>query len=238
MNAARAWRSALIASVCAMLIDAGAASPTGAQVQASAVEPRTLLILGASYAMGWGSPALPGFDRVVNRGVGGEETGDMLARFATDVVAARPKAVLIWGHVNNITRARPEKIEDAKKAAREHYTDMLGQARAAGIEPIFATEIPWTEPGGFLNTLYGWYAAIVGKTSYATRVSAHVHEVNEFLKSLCQRENCRVLDFEAAFATDGGTRKPEYAAEDGSHISQAGYEALTAYATRELRRAR
>jgi hypothetical protein len=55
---------------------------------------------------------------------------------------------------------------------------------------------------------------------------------------MCQRENCRVLDFEAVFASDDGTRKPEYAAEDGSHISQAGYDALTAYAARELRRAK
>lgn len=238
MNPARAWLRARIALAGATMIGLSAAQTTGAQVQAPAAEPRTLVILGASYAQGWGTPALPGFDRVVNRGVGGEETGGMLARFPTDVAAARPAAVLIWGHVNNITRAAPGKVEDAKRAAREHHAEMLRQARAAGIEPIFATEIPWTAPGGFLNTLYGWYAALMGKTSYATQVSAHVHEVNEFVKSMCRRENCRVLDFEAVFATEEGTRKPEYAAEDGSHISQAGYDALSEYAARELRRVR
>lgn len=217
-----------------------AASPqqTGVDVPDTSSETPSLVILGASYAKGWGNPPLPGFARVTNRGVGGEETGGMLARFAGDVVAARPAAVLIWGHVNNITRAAPNKIEDAKKAAREHYAEMLRQARVAGIEPIFATEIPWTEPNGLVNTLYSWYAAIMGKTSYATRVSAHVHEVNEYLKFLCRRENCRVLDFEAVFAGKNGTRKSEYAAEDGSHISQTGYDALTAYAVGELRRAK
>lgn len=212
-----------------------AAGAAGAAVTPTATESRTLVILGASYAQGWGTPALPGYSRVINRGVGGEETGDMLKRFPADVVAEKPQAVLIWGHVNNITRARPDGIEAAKQAAREHYRAMLSQARAAGIEPIFATEIPWTEPGGLLNMVYGWYAAIAGKKSYARRVSEHVAEVNAFLRDLCRREGCRVLDFERAFAREDGTRNPDYGAEDGSHITEAGYQALTDYAARELR---
>ncbi|HEU0224004.1 MAG TPA: GDSL-type esterase/lipase family protein, partial [Steroidobacteraceae bacterium] len=238
MKAQRSWLCMLCLFSAAAVSAPANSRPAGADVQPNSPDAPSLVILGASYAKGWGTPPLPGFVRVTNRGVGGEETGGMLARFPGDVVAARPDAVLIWGHVNNITRAAPDKIEDAKKSARDHFAEMLRLARAAGIEPILATEIPWTEPGGIVNTLYGWYAAIMGKTSYATRVSAHVREVNEYLKSLCRRENCRVLDFEAVFADEDGTRKSEYAAEDGSHISQAGYDALTAYAARELRRAR
>jgi len=222
--------------VCALIGQAVSAQAAGGQVPQIETEARTLVILGASYANGLGQPPLPGFARVVNRGVGGDNTAAMLARFSTDVASLKPAAVLIWGHVNNITQARAEGIEGAKQAAREHYVEMLRRARDAGIEPIFATEIPWTEPTGFLNTLYGWYAALAGKTSYAARVSGHVREVNEFLKSLCQRERCRVLDFEAVFANKTGTRRSEYASDDGSHISRAGYAALTAYAARELRR--
>jgi lysophospholipase L1-like esterase len=211
---------------------------SGAQMQESVREPRTLVILGASYAKGWGSPALPAYEQVINRGVGGDNTRGMLARFPADVVALKPAAVLIWGHVNNITQARPDEIEQAKTAAREHYAAMLVQARAAGIEAIVATEVPWTETEGILNNLYGWYASMVGKTSYATRVSAHVHDVNRELESLCARQQCRVLDFESLFANDSGTRKSEYAAKDRSHISQAGYDALTAFAAKELRAGR
>lgn len=201
-------------------------------------QPRSIVILGASYAQGWGSPALPGYGRVINRGVGAEETGDMLKRFATDVVAAKPDAVLIWGHVNNITRSSPERIAAAKSAARGHYTEMLQQARAAGIEVIFATEVPWTEPTGMLNELRGWIGQLRGKQSYAERVSAHVRDLNDFLRDLAKRDGLVLLDFERVFAPDRGTRKPEFGAEDGSHISKAGYEALSAYANRELRRAK
>jgi lysophospholipase L1-like esterase len=210
----------------------------GANMEAgAAVQDRSIVILGASYAMGWGSPALPGYTQVINRGIGGEETGDMLKRMSTDVVAARPDAVLIWGHVNNITRSPPDRIEAAKTAARGHYTEMLKQARAAGIEVIFATEVPWTEPAGFLNDIQAWIGHLRGKQSYGERVSAHVRELNAFLRDLAKRESIVLLDFERVFAPDGGTRKPEFGADDGSHISKAGYQALTSYAALELRRA-
>lgn len=203
----------------------------------TAAVPRQLVILGASYAKGWGTPSLPGYARTVNRGVGGEETGGMRQRFATDVVAAKPDAVLIWGHVNNITRAAPDQIEAAKSAARSDFDEMLRQARAAGIEVIIATEVPWTESTGILETIYGWIASLRGKTSYAERVSAHVADVNEHLRELARREGLQLLDFGKAFANEDGTRKAEYGAEDGSHITKAGYEALTGYARQELGRA-
>ena len=199
---------------------------------------RTLVILGASYAKGWGTPALPGYERVINRGVGGEETGGMLRRFPTDVVAAKPDAVLIWGHVNNISRAPANGVEAAKATARRDFEAMVKLAQAARIEVILATEIPWTEKSGILETVYGWIAGLRGKTSYAVRTSAHVEEVNAHLRTLARRENLRLLDFGRAFANEDGTRKSEYAAEDASHISRAGYDALTALARKELPRAK
>jgi lysophospholipase L1-like esterase len=197
---------------------------------------RTIVILGASYAKGWGEPPLPRFTRVVNRGVGGEETGDILKRFDRDVVAARPDAVLIWGHVNDITRSSPEALEVTKAAARRHYLEMFSKARSAGIQVILATEIPWTEPPGLLNALRAWVGELRGRQGYADRVSGHVHELNQFLREEAHRHRWTLLDFERALANDSGTRKPEYAAADGSHISQAGYAVLTATAQRELGR--
>ncbi len=195
---------------------------------------KTIVILGASYAKGWTKPTLPGYGNIINRGVGGEETGDMAARMNRDVVALKPDAVLIWGHVNNITRSPPERIDAAKKAAREHYLSMLREARAAGIKVILATEIPWTEQQGLLNELRGFIGRLRGRTSYAVRISGHVGEINTFLRELAQRERLQLLDFERAFSTDDGTRIAEYVAEDGSHISAAGYEALTAFTRTEM----
>jgi lysophospholipase L1-like esterase len=231
-------RFILLVSLMALVGPLALAHSTGVTVTGNATEPRTLVILGASYAKGWGTPVLPGYQRVINRGIGGEETGGMLRRFNADVVAAKADAVLIWGHVNNISRAKPDGIEAAKAAARRDMLAMVTLARSARIEVILATEIPWTERSGILETLYGWIARLRGKTSYASQVSAHVEQVNEYLRALAKRENLRLLDFGREFANEYGTRKPEYGAEDGSHISRAGYDALSAYARKELQRAK
>ena len=197
-----------------------------------------LVILGASYAGSWGTPSLPRYS-VVNRGVNGEQTGGMRDRFQRDVVAASPGAVLIWGHINNITQsdvvgATPERIEAVKKAARDDYLAMLKEARAAGIEVMLATEIPLAEPAGLANEARALLGRLRGKQSYAEKVNTQVRDLNAFVRQLAAREGLRLLDFEKVFAPDGGARKPEYAKEDRSHITTAGYEALTAYSVAEL----
>jgi lysophospholipase L1-like esterase len=210
----------------------------GAPMQVDTVNPpQKLVILGASYAASWGTPPLPGYT-VVNRGVGGEETQDMLARFQRDVVAAATDAVLIWGHVNNFTRSAPEQAEAVKQATREHYLQMLQEAREAGITVLLATEIPRGEPTGWIDQAVALVGRLRGKQSYAERINAHVRELNEFVRGLAAREGLRLLDFERVLAPDGGAREPEFTQDDLSHVTAAGYAALTAYATRELQAAR
>ena len=231
------WQTCVPTMLTAGLIIAGvAASSVATGNPVATVGSRTLVILGASYAAGWGNPRLPGFDRVINRGISGEETGDMLRRFDRDVVAATPKAVLVWGHVNDITRSAPEHLEATKVAAREHYRQIISKARAAGVDVILATEVPWTEPTGLMNDVRAFIGYLRGKQSYAQRVSAHVKELNVFVRELAARERIPLLDFERVFANDEGTRRTQFGAEDGSHISQAGYAALTDYSARMLKR--
>ena len=50
----------------------------------------------------------PGHDiTVLNRGINGEETDNMMARFSTDVVAAHPQLVLWQVGTNSVLRDRP-----------------------------------------------------------------------------------------------------------------------------------
>ena len=193
-----------------------------------------LVILGASYAKSWGTPPLPGYT-VINRGVGGEQTGQMRARFQADVIEAQPAAVLIWGHINNITQsnlagAAPERVATILSAARSDYAAMVGAARGAGISVILATEIPLAEPAGLLNEIRALIGRFLGRQSYSDKVNAHVRELNAFLRQFAAREKLRVLDFEKVLAPDGGARRPEYATDDLSHVTPAGYEALWTYA--------
>jgi lysophospholipase L1-like esterase len=208
-------------------------------MQANAdVGPRKLVILGASYAGSWGTPPLPGFV-VTNRGVGGDETSDMRARFQRDVVAAGPDTVLIWGHVNNITKsgiagASEDRVATVLNAARADYVAMLEDARAARIDVILATEVPRGEPTGLVNEMRTLLGQLLGKESYSAQVNVYVRELNDFVRQLAAREKLLLLDFEKVFAPEGGARKPEYAQDDQSHITEAGYRALTAYSVKAL----
>lgn len=67
---------------------------------------------------------------VLNKGVGGEETQDMLARFERDVIAEHPDLV-VWQTGSNeiLHNGRPE-------AFRREVLDGLGRLKAAGIETI------------------------------------------------------------------------------------------------------
>lgn len=202
---------------------------------ATPVAKQSLVIIGASYAGSWGTPALPGYT-VTNRGVDGEETKDMAARFQRDVVAAKPNVVLIWGHINNYTRTTPDRYGAAKAAAQEHYRQMVAAARAAGIEVILATEIPRGEATGFVN----WAVALVnrlrGKTSYAKQINAQVFEVNQFIRRLAAEKRLRLLDFASVFDDGDGERPADYTLPDLSHVTPAGYAALTRYTVTELAR--
>ena len=215
--------------------------PAGAAVNADATStPPRLVILGASYAESWGTPPLPGY-AVVNRGVGGQQTSQMRARFQRDVVGAKAADVLIWGHINNITQsnlaaASPERAAAVKKAAKDDYLGMVREARQAGINVILATEIPLAEPSGLVNDARAFIGRLLGKQSYSAKINAHVRDLNAFVRELGAREKLRVLDFEMVFAPDGGARKSEYATEDLSHVTPAGYKALTDFAVKEYGR--
>lgn len=229
-----AWREVTLVTV---LVAASFAPTAGAAVNSdTATSSKRLVILGASYAGSWGTPPLPGYS-VVNRGVGGEQTNGMRARFQGDVIAAQPQAVLIWGHVNNITQTGvgdAARLAAVKKAAQDDYLSMLQQARAAGIEVILATEVPLAESTGLVNRAVAFLNGLRGKESYATKVNREVRELNAFVRQLAAREKLILLDFEKVFAPDGGARKPEYAKEDRSHVTPSGYKALTAYAVAEI----
>ena len=107
-------------------------------------EPRTgeamIVILGASYAKGWQPREIPGV-QFVNRGVGGQQSFEVLDRFHEDVVLLNPRAVILWGYINDLFRSRPDQRAAAKARARESFLEMIRLARENGIEPIAATEV-------------------------------------------------------------------------------------------------
>lgn len=221
------------------LLYAAAAAPQAVSdgVPSTVNQPPTaasLVLAGASYVRSWGQPELPGY-RVVNRGVAGEETHQVLARFDRDVIAAKPAVVLIWGHINNVHRAPPGGVEAAKEQAKADYQEMVRRARDNNIRVVLATEVTLSEAVGLMNRLVAKVNSLRGKQSYNAWVNQHTRAVNDWLRTYAHQERLPLLDFEKVFDDGRGFRKLEYSSQDGTHITAAGYAALTKYAQSQLR---
>jgi lysophospholipase L1-like esterase len=193
-----------------------------------------LVILGASYAADWKQPALPKYT-VVNRGKGGEVTDQMLARIDRDVLAAKPNSVLIWGFINNLHRAPAGGLPAAQERIKSDYRDMVARARSAGITPILATEVTLSEAIGLKNRLAAMVGKLRGKTGYAAKINTPLREVNDWMRDYARTEKLQLLDIEKLFDDGEGYRKTEYTRDDGTHISDEGYAALTAFAQKTLK---
>lgn len=229
----------VLGRVLAGVLSAGVLGTTpsithGATQTVNSAPTTRLVITGASYAADWKTPSLPGFE-ITNRGVGGEQTHQVLARFDRDVVAARPDAVLIWGHINNIHRAPDGQVESAKQRAMSDYREMVRRARAANIRVVLATEVTLSEAVGWTGRLAAFIGKLRGKNGYSDWVNGHVRAVNAWLRTYAAEERIPLLDFEQVCDDGAGFRKREYSSEDGSHISAAGYTALTKYTQSQLK---
>ncbi len=103
---------------------AAATGPSGA-TPALAHPDGPLVVLGASYAAGW-HPALPGV-AVVNMGKTGQQTFELTARFAADVVSQQPRAVVIWGFANDVFRAPRAGVDAAVARGRREVEAMVAR---------------------------------------------------------------------------------------------------------------
>jgi len=76
--------------------------------------------------------------RVLNRGVNGERTDQIAARFDRDVLAAHPRVVVILAGVNDVYQGRT--VESVKAQLRAMYD----RARQSGILVVAGSIIPYT----------------------------------------------------------------------------------------------
>jgi lysophospholipase L1-like esterase len=193
-----------------------------------------VVVLGASYARDWSLQLQTA--PVLNVGREGQQSWELLARLEADVLASAPRAVLIWGYINDIFRSPRASVTAASDRARESVTRMVELARAAGVEPMLATEVTIRPQDTWRERAAGVVADVLGRTSYQDYINSHVVSLNQWLRGFARREQVLLLDFEKVLAGDDGLRRLEYAREDGSHISGDGYAALTAYAAPILER--
>jgi lysophospholipase L1-like esterase len=137
---------------------------------------------------------------VLNRGVNGERSDQIRARFERDVIAQRPAVVVLIAGVNDVYQGRP--------AAHviEQLRWMFDRARQAGIRVVAGTIVPYN-------------AATLDQ-------NARMREINDWIRlQAVSTAGLAFADTRAAVAAPG---KPDILSEtaDQLHPTPAGYRAM------------
>ncbi|HBT47033.1 MAG TPA: GDSL family lipase [Peptococcaceae bacterium] len=145
---------------------------------------------------------------VENRGVNGETTGEMLARFREDVVRLRPRSVIIMGGTNDAWAGV------AAGEVRENVRAMVAQAREAGIAPVVALPPPLCRTGSDLPL------------SFLTEMASTLERYREGYRELAAGEGVALLDlYTPLLDPQTGWGRREYFVDD-AHPNRLGYRVM------------
>jgi len=129
----------------------------------------------------WLRLARPGWI-VLNRGVNGERSDEIAARFDRDVMAHAPDVVVILAGVNDVYQGRP-----AADVTRQ-LDRMFARARAAGLAVVAATIVPYNtatpDQNARMHAVNAWIrersASDAGVWFADTRrAAAHSHDLDK-----------------------------------------------------------
>jgi lysophospholipase L1-like esterase len=133
---------------------------------------------------------------VLNRGVNGERSDQIRARFERDVTAAAPRAVVIIAGVNDVYQG----LSVAHVTAQ--LTDVYAQASRAGIPVLAGSILPYNTATADQN--------------------ARMHHINEWIRG---QRGITFVDTRAAVAASNDPDRL-FDSPDGLHPSVAGYRRM------------
>lgn len=168
--------------------------------------PRAVMI-GDSITEFWLSAAPALFvGGIVDRGVSGQTSAQILARFYQDVVRLHPRVVHILCGTNDVAgNSGPTSPDDFANAV----VAMVDLARANDIAVVIGA-IP---PAGS----FGWRAGY--------RPAAQIIALNAWLRDLARQRGLVFADYHTALADPAGAMKPGLS-NDGVHPNAAGYAVM------------
>ena len=175
--------------------------------------PRRVVFMGDSITDSWDDPKYGGFfpgKRYIDRGISGQTTPQMLIRFRPDVIALKPKVVVILAGTNDLAgNTGPTTLA----AIEDNFMSMAELATANGIRVVLASVLPVSD-----------YEMRDGKPIVQTvrRPPAQIIELNKWLKEYAAAHHHTYLDYFSAMVDDKGFLKNELS-DDGLHPNAQGY---------------
>jgi lysophospholipase L1-like esterase len=173
-----------------------------------------VVFMGDSITDAWPQPRFGEFfpgRPYIGRGISGQTTPQMLIRFRPDVIALRPKVVVILAGTNDIAGNTGPMTDEQIQG---NLASMADLAQANGIRVVFSSILPVSE-----------YHVRPGDTAppqTTRRPMARITALNAWMREYAAANGHVYLDYVAAMTDAKGLLRAELS-EDDLHPNAAGY---------------
>jgi lysophospholipase L1-like esterase len=171
---------------------------------------------GNSITEGWAQffPAMFPGKPYIGRGISGQTTPQMLVRFRQDVVALKPKVVVVLAGTNDIAgNTGPSTIE----MIEDNLASMTEIAKANGIRVVLSSVLPVYD--------YAWRPGL----EPAPKIIA----LNKWMKDYAARTGQVYLDYHTPMADARQGMRADLS-NDGVHPTDAGYRVMAPLAEKAI----
>jgi lysophospholipase L1-like esterase len=188
-----------------------------AKLAAPAAGENRVVFMGDSITDAWIrlSPAFFQGTPHIDRGISGQTTPQMLIRFQPDVIALKPKVVVILAGTNDIAgNTGPMTLE----MIEDNFRSMVELAKVNHIKVVLSSVTPVCD---------------YHKPQTERRPPAKIIALNEWLKDYAAKNKSIYLDYYPAMIDDQKMLKKEITA-DGLHPNAAGYAIMEPLAEKAI----
>ncbi|MEZ2320749.1 MAG: SGNH/GDSL hydrolase family protein [Microcoleus sp.] len=200
-----------------LLLNATGLDPLGLNSYPNSVEKTqkpVIVFYGDSRAESWPAPDTIKNATIINRGIGGQTTAQVLGRFQEHVASLKPKIIVIQVGVNDLKAIPlfPEQKEAIIGNCKTNIGQIVKKSLDTGAKVVVTTIFP-------LGTL-----PIQRKPFWSDDVPIAINDVNDYIKTLA-RDRVIVFDSSQVLANSQGIVDPKYS-RDFLHLNSEGYGAL------------
>lgn len=166
------------------------------------------VFMGNSITEGW-ARMRPGFfadNGYIGRGISGQTSAEMLARFRPDVIELAPKTVVILAGTNDIAHNNgPIELENVM----DNIASMCELARLHNIRVLLCSVLP--------ATAFPWREGIEPADS--------IIRLNAMIEAYARDNGIEYVDYHSRMKDDRNGLPPEYS-KDGVHPNPEGYRVM------------